>query len=73
MDEEKLFEKLSVLQLGQQRMEDKLDAHLKEHKVSFDRITKLYIPLFGVLLPVASFLMSWLHANIVFAKTILPH
>ena len=63
MDSEKIFEKLNELALGQQRMEMKLDNHLNDHKLSFKRLTQVYIPTFGILLPVISFALSWFHAN----------
>jgi hypothetical protein len=44
MDNERVYRKLEELSLGQQRIELKLEAHLDEHKLSFKRLTQVYIP-----------------------------
>lgn len=63
MNDEKLFDKLEELHLGQQRMELKLEAHLEAHKLSLKRLTSVYIPMFGVVIPSLISFLGWFHGG----------
>jgi hypothetical protein len=61
----KIFEKLEELSLGQQRIEIKLEAHLNEHTLSFKRLTQIYVPTLALLVPTISAVVSWAtHKNL---------
>lgn len=70
MDNERIFEKLEELSLGQQRIELTLKGHLEDHNKSkeetqlkFDRITRMYLPIFGTAVTSLHFILNWLNPH----------
>lgn len=70
MDNERIFEKLEELSLGQQRIEFTLKSHLEDHnrskeetQLKFDRITKMYLPIFGTVVASLHFILNWFNPH----------